>query len=102
MSFLSSKAEQFYTVPPQGPMESISAVMGSALRSLDQDSSATSRSCESRLFRQGLGRRSRLDHIPSFGSPRPSALLDNQLGVSYNAHVMEAILTTVAPALGWR
>ena len=26
----------------------------------------------------------------------------NQLGVAYNAHVMEAILKTVAPALGWR
>jgi alkanesulfonate monooxygenase SsuD/methylene tetrahydromethanopterin reductase-like flavin-dependent oxidoreductase (luciferase family) len=26
----------------------------------------------------------------------------NQLGVAYNAHIMEAILTTVAPALGWR
>ena len=26
----------------------------------------------------------------------------NQLGVAYNAHVMEAVLTTVAPALGWR
>jgi alkanesulfonate monooxygenase SsuD/methylene tetrahydromethanopterin reductase-like flavin-dependent oxidoreductase (luciferase family) len=26
----------------------------------------------------------------------------NQLGVAYNAHVMEAILMTVAPALGWR
>jgi alkanesulfonate monooxygenase SsuD/methylene tetrahydromethanopterin reductase-like flavin-dependent oxidoreductase (luciferase family) len=26
----------------------------------------------------------------------------NQLGVAYNAHVMEAILRTVAPALGWR
>ena len=26
----------------------------------------------------------------------------NQLGVAYTAHVMEAILTTVAPALGWR
>ena len=26
----------------------------------------------------------------------------NQLGVAYNAHVMEALLTTVAPALGWR
>jgi hypothetical protein len=26
----------------------------------------------------------------------------NQLGVAYNAHVMEAILATVAPALGWR
>jgi alkanesulfonate monooxygenase SsuD/methylene tetrahydromethanopterin reductase-like flavin-dependent oxidoreductase (luciferase family) len=26
----------------------------------------------------------------------------NQLGVDYNAHVMEAILTTIAPALGWR
>jgi alkanesulfonate monooxygenase SsuD/methylene tetrahydromethanopterin reductase-like flavin-dependent oxidoreductase (luciferase family) len=26
----------------------------------------------------------------------------NQLGVVYNAHVMEAILTTVAPSLGWR
>jgi alkanesulfonate monooxygenase SsuD/methylene tetrahydromethanopterin reductase-like flavin-dependent oxidoreductase (luciferase family) len=26
----------------------------------------------------------------------------NQLGVEYNAHVLEAILTTVAPALGWR
>ena len=28
--------------------------------------------------------------------------IPNQLGVVYNAHVMEAILTTVAPALGWR
>jgi alkanesulfonate monooxygenase SsuD/methylene tetrahydromethanopterin reductase-like flavin-dependent oxidoreductase (luciferase family) len=26
----------------------------------------------------------------------------NQLGVAYNAHVMEAILTQIAPALGWR
>jgi alkanesulfonate monooxygenase SsuD/methylene tetrahydromethanopterin reductase-like flavin-dependent oxidoreductase (luciferase family) len=26
----------------------------------------------------------------------------NQLGVAYNAHVLEAILTTVAPALSWR
>jgi alkanesulfonate monooxygenase SsuD/methylene tetrahydromethanopterin reductase-like flavin-dependent oxidoreductase (luciferase family) len=26
----------------------------------------------------------------------------NQLGVAYNAHVLEAILTQVAPALGWR
>jgi alkanesulfonate monooxygenase SsuD/methylene tetrahydromethanopterin reductase-like flavin-dependent oxidoreductase (luciferase family) len=26
----------------------------------------------------------------------------NQLGVSYNAHVLESILTYVAPALGWR
>ena len=26
----------------------------------------------------------------------------NQLGVAYNAHVLESILTTVAPALGWR
>ena len=28
--------------------------------------------------------------------------IPNQLGVSYNVHVMEAILTRVAPALGWR
>ena len=26
----------------------------------------------------------------------------NQLGVAYNVHVMEAILTTVAPSVGWR
>src|SRR5580700_8892073 len=26
----------------------------------------------------------------------------NQLGVAYNAHVIEALLTQVAPALGWR
>ncbi len=26
----------------------------------------------------------------------------NQLGVAYNAHVLESILTTVAPGLGWR
>ncbi len=26
----------------------------------------------------------------------------NQLGVDYNAHVIEAILKYVAPALGWR
>jgi hypothetical protein len=28
--------------------------------------------------------------------------LPNQLGVAYNVHVIEAILTHVAPALGWR
>jgi alkanesulfonate monooxygenase SsuD/methylene tetrahydromethanopterin reductase-like flavin-dependent oxidoreductase (luciferase family) len=28
--------------------------------------------------------------------------IPNQLGVAYNVHVMEAILTTVAPRLGWR
>lgn len=28
--------------------------------------------------------------------------IPNQLGVAYNAHVVEAILTLVAPALGWR
>ena len=28
--------------------------------------------------------------------------IPNQLGAAYNAHVMEAILTTAAPALGWR
>jgi hypothetical protein len=26
----------------------------------------------------------------------------SQLGVDYNAHVIDAILTHVAPALGWR
>ena len=26
----------------------------------------------------------------------------NQLGVEYNAHAIESILTHVAPALGWR
>ena len=28
--------------------------------------------------------------------------IPNQLGVAYNEHVMEAILATVAPGLGWR
>ena len=28
--------------------------------------------------------------------------IPNQLGVAYNAHVLEAILTHVAPSLGWR
>jgi alkanesulfonate monooxygenase SsuD/methylene tetrahydromethanopterin reductase-like flavin-dependent oxidoreductase (luciferase family) len=28
--------------------------------------------------------------------------IPNQLGVAYNAHVMESILTQVAPAMGWR
>lgn len=28
--------------------------------------------------------------------------IPNQLGVAYNVHALEAILTTVAPALGWR
>ncbi len=26
----------------------------------------------------------------------------NQLGVDYNAHIIESLLTHVAPALGWR
>jgi alkanesulfonate monooxygenase SsuD/methylene tetrahydromethanopterin reductase-like flavin-dependent oxidoreductase (luciferase family) len=28
--------------------------------------------------------------------------IPSQLGVAYNAHILEAILTTVAPGLGWR
>jgi hypothetical protein len=28
--------------------------------------------------------------------------LPNQLGVDYNAHIIEAILKHVAPGLGWR
>jgi alkanesulfonate monooxygenase SsuD/methylene tetrahydromethanopterin reductase-like flavin-dependent oxidoreductase (luciferase family) len=28
--------------------------------------------------------------------------IPNQLGVAYNAHVIETILTMVAPAIGWR
>jgi hypothetical protein len=28
--------------------------------------------------------------------------MPNQLGVDYNAHVIEAVLKHVAPALGWR
>jgi alkanesulfonate monooxygenase SsuD/methylene tetrahydromethanopterin reductase-like flavin-dependent oxidoreductase (luciferase family) len=28
--------------------------------------------------------------------------IPNQLGVAYNAHVMEGVLTMIAPALGWR
>ncbi len=38
-------------------------------------------------------------------SPRPTRCcltVPNQLGVDYNAHVIEAILKHVAPALGWR
>jgi hypothetical protein len=27
--------------------------------------------------------------------------IPNQLGVAYNAHIMEAILSSIAPALGW-
>jgi hypothetical protein len=32
----------------------------------------------------------------------PLLTVPNQLGVAYNAHIVEAILTHVAPALGWR
>ncbi|MGV9349926.1 hypothetical protein ACWDSD_35160 [Streptomyces spiralis] len=28
--------------------------------------------------------------------------IPNQLGVDYNVHVLESILTQVAPELGWR
>jgi alkanesulfonate monooxygenase SsuD/methylene tetrahydromethanopterin reductase-like flavin-dependent oxidoreductase (luciferase family) len=28
--------------------------------------------------------------------------IPNQLGVAYNAHLMQSVLTTIAPALGWR
>ncbi|HNA99055.1 MAG TPA: LLM class flavin-dependent oxidoreductase, partial [Marmoricola sp.] len=28
--------------------------------------------------------------------------IPNQIGVDYNAHVLESILTHVAPELGWR
>jgi hypothetical protein len=32
----------------------------------------------------------------------PVEVRGHQLGVDYNAHVIESILTHVAPALGWR
>ena len=28
--------------------------------------------------------------------------IPNQLGVDYNVHVLESVLTHLAPALGWR
>ncbi len=28
--------------------------------------------------------------------------IPNQLGVAYNVHLLEALLTHVAPSLGWR
>jgi hypothetical protein len=28
--------------------------------------------------------------------------IPNQLGVAYNVHAIEAILTHIAPAIGWR
>ena len=34
--------------------------------------------------------------------PTPSLTVPNQLDVDYNAHVIDSILTHVAPALGWR
>lgn len=33
---------------------------------------------------------------------RPLLTVPNQLGVEYNAHVLDNILTHVAPPLGWR
>lgn len=32
----------------------------------------------------------------------PALTVPNQLGVDHNAHVIESILTDVAPALAWR
>ena len=43
--------------------------------------------------------------LPRSSGPAADTLLltvPNQLGVDYNAHVIEDILTHVAPALGWR
>jgi hypothetical protein len=52
---------------------------------------------------------SRMFSSSSLGKTRRFAEADtllltipNQLGVAYNVHVIEAILTTVAPALHWR
>ena len=52
---------------------------------------------------EGLARGNRAARMrPS--PPCDSLLLTvpNQLGVDYNAHVIDSILTHVAPALGWR
>jgi hypothetical protein len=38
----------------------------------------------------------------SAGAPTANNGIPNQLGVAYDAHVIEAILTQVAPGIGWR
>ena len=53
---------------------------------------------------EGLRYSSQMNMGPSYeGSLAPCSLtVPNTLGVEYNAHVLESILTHVAPALGWR
>jgi len=59
---------------------------------------------EARLFGAALRDHAALgDHHDAIAEADTLLLtIPNQLGVAYNAHVMEAILTTIAPALGWR
>ena len=48
-------------------------------------------------------RRIHLERLePLAGADTLLLTVPNQLGVEYNAHVIEAILTQVAPGLGWR
>ena len=42
------------------------------------------------------------DTAPDFEADTILLTVPNQLGVEYNAHVIEAILKHVAPGLSWR
>jgi hypothetical protein len=53
--------------------------------------------------RRELGLVIRHESIGSEGHERILAItIPNQLGVDYNAHLLETIVKDVAPALGWR
>ena len=55
------------------------------------------RTLDTMLFERGRG-----GYRPTAAADTLLLTVPNQLGVDYNAHVLESILTHVAPALGWR
>ena len=73
---------------------------GGRLRSAHRQSASTSISSAPRccsLTLNTIGKDEEIGEVDTFLLTIP-----NQLGVAYNMHVMEAILKTIAPALGWR
>jgi hypothetical protein len=83
---------------------------GALLRDIRRERGADSRRAQARYAREVADHETRLARArtrreKARASHRWYTLLltvPNQLGVNYNAHVIESVLTHVAPALGWR
>ena len=84
----------------------IAPISAAAARKRTRSASSTRRRARSSVVAMPPSRTSSIEQLKKDEAIAEADTLlltvPNQLGVAYNAHVIEAILTHVAPALGWR